>query len=1019
MQFCKKVCIFCLLLFISGPGLVQSQDKAQILVLNSYHRTHPWTEAINQALQDTMSAAGFKVDWHFEYMDSKRFKPTTIFPCLEELYRSKYQGCSFDLIITTDNDALDFILSRRSKLFPDVPIVFCGINGFTADYLYGIKKITGVVEAADLAGTIELALKLQPETQFVAVVCDNTPTGKANKNKFRKIARNFAGRVGFIELFDKTISELVVGLKNLPDKSVVLELSFYRDREGKSFSVKEQAVLFAENSRFPVYNAWDFFLGLGVAGGVMVSGRSQGENTARLAMRILNGETPDEIPVLTENINMPMLDYNVIKKFHIPTSRIPVGTTIINQPNSFYEKNKRIIWQAIIVILILLIFICILIVIIFKRRRLAEKLRLFNEQLEQNVATNKEKLNHREAELTSIFRASPTGIGVIKDRVFQKVNARFCEIVGYYEEELLGANVRMLYRSEEEYERVGSLLYSREIDTVVRTVETEFVDKDGRVINVIGSLSQLVEDDLSLGTTFVVTDITEIRSIERKLHQSENRFRLMMESMNDPVYVCSSDFLVEYMNPEMMKMVGRDAVNEKCYQAIYGLTERCPWCENIHGSHGKHFESDLLNPLNRRYYHISHSVIINHDDTVSNMAIFRDTTEIKKLEGQLRQVHKMESIGTLAAGIAHDFNNILTAIYGYSELVLLHLTESSKEWHDVDQIQKLSEKAAALTQQLLTFSRNQRIVLQEINFNSFLMEMGDMLGRLLGEDINLETSLDVHAGRVMADPTQLQQIVINLLVNARDALMVSSETTDKTIKISTSEVYLDEAFNLFHAGSSPGPHLLVEVSDNGCGISEEVLEHIFEPFYTTKAAGQGTGMGLATVYGIIKQNSGAVYVTSEPGLGTTFRIYWPIIENGDAAVKIKEKQTEPSVKGSETILFAEDDDRIREIIGRKFQQNGYPVISAANGREALEKARSHVGNIDLLFTDVVMPVMGGKELSDVMLDLYPEIKIIFVSGYLDDCIHKDILNKGIFINKPYSFKKIAALIRQLFDKQPA
>ncbi|RLB74593.1 MAG: hypothetical protein DRH03_00705 [Deltaproteobacteria bacterium] len=904
MQYCKKICIFCLFLLfcVSGASLSLAQDKPQtsvskknfrILVLNSYHRTHPWTEAINQALQDTISAADFKVDWHFEYMDSKRFKPAAIFPSLEELYQKKYRDYHFNLIITTDNNALDFIIPRRQKLFPKVPIAFCGVNDFTPDNIYGIKRITGVVEAADFKGTIELALKLQPNVKFVAVVCDNTPTGEAHQNVFRKIARNFAGQVEFIELFNKTLSELVVALKNLPDESVVLELSFFRDREGKCFSVREQAALIIENSRCPVYTAWDFFLGLGVAGGVMVSGRTQGESVARLAMQILNGEEPGNIPVLTDNINVPMLDYNVIKKFHIPISRIPAGTIMINQPHSFYEQNKMIIWQTAVVILILLFLISILIVIIIKRRRFAERLKLFNEQLEQTVAAKR-----------------------------------------------------------------------------------------------------------------------------RKLHYSENRFRLMMESMNDPVYVCSSDFLIEYMNPEMIKMVGRDAVNEVCFQTIFGFTERCPWCESTHDSRGKRFESDILNPNDKHYYHILHSPIINFDDTVSNMIIFRDTTAIKKLESQLLQVQKMESIGTLAGGIAHDFNNILTAIFGYSEVVMSRHAEDSEDWHDLNEIQKSSEKAAALTQQLLTFSRNQKIEPQVINFNSFLVEMGDMIGRLLDEDINLETSLDMNVGRIMADPTQLHQIIINLLVNARDALLMSSEITGKTVKISTSEVYLDEAFNLFHDGSSPGPHLLIEISDNGCGISTEDLEHIFEPFFTTKPVGQGTGMGLASVYGIIKQNAGAIYVSSELGSWTTFKIYWPLLKVSDAAAKDADEKVAPLTltSGSETILFAEDDESIRKIIGQKFEQNGYQVISAANGHEALEKARSHAGNIDLLFTDVIMPVIGGKELSDAMLKLYPEIKIIFVSGYLDDRIHKDILEKGIFVNKPYSFKKIVAMIRQLFDK---
>ena len=568
-------------------------------------------------------------------------------------------------------------------------------------------------------------------------------------------------------------------------------------------------------------------------------------------------------------------------------------------------------------------------------------------------------------------------------------------------------------------------IHSEDRDSIREQAEKgESFRSDYRIVMADGSVKYIHEEVLVIhqedgkivqmkGTA---QDITERKQMEKAFLQSENKFRLMMESMSDPVYICSDDYLVEYMNPAMIKRIGREATGEFCYQALHDFDQPCPWCNNKKESHGKYFESDIVSPKDKHSYHISHSPIINQDGSISNMIIFRDTTEFKKMEAQLLQAQKMESIGNLAGGIAHDFNNILTSIYGYSEMVLDELEEGSETWQNVQEILKSGEQAANLTRQLLAFSRSQKILPRVVNINSLLDEMEKMLGRLIGEDIRLETSLDDQVGKIYADPGQLNQIVVNLVVNARDALRSHLEVADKIINVSTSEVYLDKDYAFLHEGSSSGRHLLLEFSDNGCGMRKEVLGHIFEPFYTTKAAGKGTGMGLATVYGIVKQNNGSIYVYSEPGLGTTFKIYWPIMNENEGVDNEADVKPEFSIGGTEVILLAEDDEKIREIVSRKLRQKGYQVIAAPDGLKALEKAKNHKGTIDLLFTDVVMPLMGGKELSDKIKELYPDIAILFVSGYLDDSIHKDILSKGHFINKPYSFKDIFNRIRQLLDK---
>jgi CheY-like chemotaxis protein len=350
-------------------------------------------------------------------------------------------------------------------------------------------------------------------------------------------------------------------------------------------------------------------------------------------------------------------------------------------------------------------------------------------------------------------------------------------------------------------------------------------------------------------------------------------------------------------------------------------------------------------------------------------------------------------------------------------MAMMELDEASELFQDLEEIHKAGERAANLTRQLLIFSRKQTIVPRTVDINKVLADMDKMLSRLISEDIHLETSLDVHVGSIYADPGQLEQIIMNLVINARDAIQAQPEGGEKLIQISTSEVLLDQDHVVDHPASIPGWYVQLQVADSGCGMSEEVREHIFEPFYTTKGVGEGTGMGLATVYGIVKQNNGLIDVSSEPRQGTTFKIYWP--RQVDEVAQVIEVEAEEVKGGSETILLVEDELQLRKVICLQLQKAGYTVIKAENGQLALELAINYSGMIDLLFTDVVMPLMGGNELSDKIKAIYPEIPIIFASGYTDKYIHQDIfkLGQASFINKPYNINDLLINIRRQLDSK--
>ena len=393
----------------------------------------------------------------------------------------------------------------------------------------------------------------------------------------------------------------------------------------------------------------------------------------------------------------------------------------------------------------------------------------------------------------------------------------------------------------------------------------------------------------------------------------------------------------------------------------------------------------------------------------------RDVTEQRRLEEQLRQSQKVQAIGQLTGGVAHDFNNILTAILGYSELTLADLPPDSKLATQVEEIEKAAHRAAGLTRQLLAFSRKQILQPRVISLTSVISEMDKMLRRLLGENIDLVTILREPIGNVKADLGQIEQVLLNLAVNARDAM---EGTSNAKLTIELADVTLDENYASSRIDVKPGPYVLMAISDNGGGMPPDVLARLFEPFFTTKELGKGTGLGLATCHGIIKQTGGHIAVYSELNRGTTFKVYLPRVD--EEAQPIRHTTTSliaPS--GTGTILLVEDEPMLRELGRTVLQELGYEVFCAANGKEALRLVQETPdAHFDLLFTDVIMPEMGGKELAEKLRPISPDTKVVFCSGYTEDAIrHIGGLETGVFfIQKPYTLSTVAQKLNEILSQ---
>ncbi len=402
------------------------------------------------------------------------------------------------------------------------------------------------------------------------------------------------------------------------------------------------------------------------------------------------------------------------------------------------------------------------------------------------------------------------------------------------------------------------------------------------------------------------------------------------------------------------------------------------------------------------------------------LAVFTDFTERKraeqekeKLQAQLAQAQKMESVGRLAGGVAHDFNNMLMVILGHAEMALAQLGSDAPLRASLDEIRKAARRSADLTRQLLAFARKQTVVPQVLDLNETVEGMLTMLRRLIGEDIDLVWLPGANLGPVFIDPSQVDQILVNLCVNARDAIAGVGKIT-----IETGNVSFDEACCAGHGGFVPGEFVLLAVSDDGCGMDAETQSHLFEPFFTTKGLGRGTGLGLATVYGAVRQNNGFINVYSEPGQGTTFKIYLP--RHVAPATPQPEREAAPALAaGGETILLVEDERAILEMTMTMLERLGYAVIAAATPGEAIRLAREHQGRIDLLMTDVIMPEMSGRDLARNLMPIYPDIKCLFMSGYTANAIaHRGVLDHGVhFLQKPFLVKDLAAKIREVLDRK--
>jgi len=640
-----------------------------------------------------------------------------------------------------------------------------------------------------------------------------------------------------------------------------------------------------------------------------------------------------------------------------------------------------------------------------------------------------EELREIEEQLQRILRTAPVILFVIDaSGIFTLSAGSGLKELGLKPGEVVGRSVFDLYRdnpmildhvrralSGEEFIAIDELPAA---DKVFQTRWAPATDRAGHHAGVIG----------------VATDITGIRKSEEALRRSDERYRIFLAQSSEgifrveyiplvPVSASASEQLtlslangqIAECNDAFAKMYGFSSAKEMLGKRLGQLPCADEFVREFIANGYR--ISGLQTVRSREHggpavFQITMVGIVEDGQLARTWAIQRDVSERVRLEEQLRSIQQLEAIGRLAGGVAHDFNNILGVILGHAQLVQEEAAVSEHTKAGLGHIRRAAERAASLTQQLLAFSRKQVLQPKVLDLNEIVIEMQKMFSRVIGEDITLVTHLHPSLAGVKADQSQLEQVLMNLALNARDAMPQGGR-----LKMETSNVELDEAFVSENPGTAPGRYVLLKVIDTGHGMTPETLEHLFEPFFTTKGAGKGTGLGLATVHGVVKQSGGHILVRSEVGKGSCFEVYLPA-ETGPAAARIEGQVTGYATRGSETVLIVEDQPDLREITRILLDAYGYHVLEAGNAAEALRLVTEPGTTIDLVLTDVIMPGLSGRQLVEQVQSTHPAMKVIYMTGYTDDMVfHHNVLEPGVeLLQKPFTREELVRKVRSVLDR---
>jgi two-component system, cell cycle sensor histidine kinase and response regulator CckA len=859
-------------LFVMACAALSSADGIHdVLLVNSYHQGYRWSDDAMRGISQSFAAAGVHVKLHVEYLDSKRHPQVMSDPSLLAFMHAKYDGTSFDLLITIDDNATWFIMRERDRLFPGVPLAFCGVNELQPERLVGRRNITGVNESADIGETLDCMLRLHPRTTRILVVTDLTETGGGVRRALDRWRVGCPATVD-VKLIDQVSrAEMLDAVAGARDGTLILYTFFFQDRDGATFDYDDSAALVAARAHVPVYTTWDFNQGYGMVGGKLTSGIRQGEAVAEQGLRILAGTPPSDVPIRYDSPNRWCFEYAALQRYGIPLSRLPYGSQLIGEPDTAYSRYRNIIWLLLAVLAGMAGIIAVLAWNI-RRRRCAE---LALRQSEESLAT-------------TLYSIAEAVIATDADGLVTRLNPVAEVLTGWRQDDAVGKPLEQIFAT---------------IDAQTREARACPV---GRVLH---------------GETVV----------------------------------SSSDHTL---------LVARDGSERVIVQSTA--------------------------PIRDRQGHIAGVVLVFRDQTAEKRA----AQQLHESETRLRQHEKLGAIGQLAGGVAHDFNNQLTGILGFAELLAARIRDP-QQVRSLDHIIQAALRSAELTKQLLSFARKGKVLSVPVRLHEVIHQVVALLSHSIDKRIRIVTFLEAQPDTVQGDPGQLQNALLNLALNARDAMPTGGELR----------------FSTCITAENPS-EIVLSVGDTGSGMDDETKRHLFEPFFTTKDPGKGTGLGLAAVYGAIQSHGGAIAVDSAIGRGTVFTLRLPL-HHVKAEVQV---EPVPAMQiGHASILVVDDEDAVRHLLKEMLEGLGYRVSTCVDGIEAVERFRTDWRDIDLVILDLVMPRLGGSEVFAAMREIDPDLRVLLSSGFSLDGEAQAMLATGAcgFIQKPFRSADLARQVTEI------
>jgi PAS domain S-box-containing protein len=857
---------------VPAPHKVSSTLRARVLYLNSYHQGYAWSDDILYGIRSVLDRHP-DIEVQVEYQDFKKYELDHVRPLLVDLYARKFSTTRFDLILVSDNNAYDFILDYGDKLFPGVPVVFCGVNDFHPERVAG-RAITGVVENYDVAETLALALRLHPGRSRVVAIGDRSGTGLAILNQVREGAATFGGRLAFDAWTQFSLEEIRARVRETPPDTFYYFIPFYQSVGGRFASAQEVLGIVRAHTDAPMYSSWEFLLGHGIVGGKLISGRAHGKRAAEMALKLLSGTPLAQLPVIYDAETRYGFDYNELNRQHIPLEALPKDSIIINEPKAFYELDKQIVW-TIAVGFVVLLGVLVLLAMNIMRRREAER-------------TMHDQLSFQEILMDTIPQ-----LVCWKDR----------------RQRYLGAN-----RYFSEFFGIAEIPGVRGQTDDVLLPPREFA-------------AWVSERDRE-----VIRTERPMRRARKQVHNARGEARVL----------------------EIRKVPLRD----------------------------------------------------KRGAVVGTLSTAEDVTREANLERQLLQSQKMEAIGTLAGGIAHDFNNILTSIINSTELALMDIDPDTAAGQDLERCLRAARRGSGLVKQILTFSKPSQEGFQPTAIQEVLRDALGLLKASLPRNIEIVSHVREDLPAVMADPAQINQIVMNLTTNAFQTLRETGGRMEIHLDVAELDPSAAELRNV-----TPGCYLRLQVVDNGPGVSPAIVDKIFDPFFTTKGKAEGTGLGLAVVMGIIKGHRGSIEVESAPNERTAFTVHIPVTDAEGVARPLAPADAQT---GTGHVLFVEDDEDQYETIPRVLESLGYTVTPARDAREALEAVDGDPDGFDAVITDFDMPGLSGVELARELERRVPGVPVLMVSGRERAvALASGLPNVARILLKPYDRNILSEALREV------